>query len=316
MMKGQWTCPACGFKNKAENVVCGGYGRLGCKQKPPRPWLCACGMENKSEWKVCGGNGGGGCRAAKPKEEITTEMGGGPANQPPPDQQSWLCQCGFLNRPSNTYCGGTGPMGCKKQRAESETQPMEFGMMAEQRRLGNTKGQREAKGIAKGYDSKLVCNDYLKGKCDRGDRCKFEHIEGAEGIEATEKDKARQDKREPWLCTCGFQNRPSNLVCGGTGEKGCKMPMPTPPGAQELALEATFLMQQQLQELQQALFAGINPYALYSLQQQMGSAGAGQWQCDSCGTLNSPGSATCSMGCVASGSREPPRAARSRSPYR
>ena len=25
-----------------------------------------------------------------------------------------------------------------------------------------------------------------------------------------------------WSCTCGFQNRPQNAVCGGTGPLGCK----------------------------------------------------------------------------------------------
>eukprot|EP00930_Biecheleria_cincta_P035035 TRINITY_DN24135_c0_g1_i1.p1 TRINITY_DN24135_c0_g1~~TRINITY_DN24135_c0_g1_i1.p1 ORF type:complete len:491 (-),score=94.91 TRINITY_DN24135_c0_g1_i1:5-1477(-) len=36
----------------------------------------------------------------------------------------------------------------------------------------------------------------------------------------------RRDEGKPWLCACGFQNRPTNLICGGYGDKhlGCKQP--------------------------------------------------------------------------------------------
>eukprot|EP01062_Namystynia_karyoxenos_P039337 TRINITY_DN2861_c1_g1_i1.p1 TRINITY_DN2861_c1_g1~~TRINITY_DN2861_c1_g1_i1.p1 ORF type:complete len:1390 (+),score=340.63 TRINITY_DN2861_c1_g1_i1:501-4172(+) len=29
-----------------------------------------------------------------------------------------------------------------------------------------------------------------------------------------------------WLCPCGFKNRPLNVICGGNGSMGCKMPRP------------------------------------------------------------------------------------------
>ena len=38
----------------------------------------------------------------------------------------------------------------------------------------------------------------------------------------------QQDSSEskPWLCACGFSNRPINHVCGGTGPLGCKAHRP------------------------------------------------------------------------------------------
>lgn len=33
-------------------------------------------------------------------------------------------------------------------------------------------------------------------------------------------------KPEDWVCDCGFRNKASNEVCGGTGPMGCNSPKP------------------------------------------------------------------------------------------
>ena len=35
---------------------------------------------------------------------------------------------------------------------------------------------------------------------------------------------SRLEESMPWLCICGFSNRSTNSVCGGTGPLGCKGP--------------------------------------------------------------------------------------------
>lgn len=40
---------------------------------------------------------------------------------PQPKTCGWICDCGFKNRAVNRVCGGTGPMGCKKDRPAGDS---------------------------------------------------------------------------------------------------------------------------------------------------------------------------------------------------
>jgi len=125
-----WEC-ACGFKNRSQNMLCGGWGQKGCKMglkpglskiefndncqvKPPLPdgpWLCPCGFVNRRAGNaVCGGIGGKlGCKKPKPAVSPQGYYIGG-LHSP----THWQCICGFKNAAANSVCGGVhGEMGCK-----------------------------------------------------------------------------------------------------------------------------------------------------------------------------------------------------------
>jgi len=56
----KWTCTECGFRNSANNLVCGGRGNLGCKAS----------REMSSADTVCGGMGKLGCKAPLPSKKL------------------------------------------------------------------------------------------------------------------------------------------------------------------------------------------------------------------------------------------------------
>jgi len=47
---------------------------------------------------------------------------------------------------------------------------------------------------------------------------------------------AAKPKPGPWVCNCGFKNKSSNQVCGGSGPIGCKQPRPVQIGGKPLEL--------------------------------------------------------------------------------
>lgn len=92
---GPWICDRCGFKNRAQNAICGGVGGLGCQV--PRSRL-------NGEVQV----------QVQPRQCA-------PVPGTPAAEGSWVCPtCGFNNRAANTLCGGRGHLGCKAPRPEAE----------------------------------------------------------------------------------------------------------------------------------------------------------------------------------------------------
>lgn len=135
---GPWMCGACGFKNSPNNQVCGGSGPMGCKAPAPHggmpmyaePMMCFKG-KGKMDFGAMKGNGkgkGGGkgewkCEACgfnnKPQN---TQCGGtGPMGCNALKPSDWLCDCGFVNKPHNLVCGGEGgKLGCKAPKPDDE----------------------------------------------------------------------------------------------------------------------------------------------------------------------------------------------------
>lgn len=110
----RWHCTQCGFWNKPTNRVCGGTGPMGCKAARPEtvdPFLQAQALwaaQQAAANARAGGAAGDpdpGVRVARPQSD---------------DSDSWVCDCGFMNSSKNVQCGGKGPLGCKKARAEQE----------------------------------------------------------------------------------------------------------------------------------------------------------------------------------------------------
>lgn len=117
---GTWTC-RCGFSNRANNLVCGGGGDLGCKAA--KEWICgSCTFVNRNSNAVCGGiTGTLGCKAPNPEGQPAC-VAARPASQ-------WACVCGFMNKALNSVCGGSGPLGCKLPRptaTEATTKPTDL----------------------------------------------------------------------------------------------------------------------------------------------------------------------------------------------
>lgn len=108
----------------------------------------------------------------------------------------WQCPCGFKNKAMNSVCGGGGPMGCKAPRGQS----LEG--------VGYGPARRKAAGSAGAASAGAAANPYLRG----------EPVSLAQSAAGT------------WECSgCNFKNKPSNILCGGTGPMGCKLPGPFAP---------------------------------------------------------------------------------------
>jgi len=218
---GQWLCAACGFKNRAQNDVCGGAGPMGCKS--PRDdaggdggdfveeaasdggeWVCPCGFTNRAVNTVCGGvNGklgckaprGGGAAPAYAKGGGKAFKGGGGGCVGGGGGGEWMCSCGFKNRAGNEVCGGNGPMGCKNPPPAAAP----------------------ARGAKRSFTNMMM--DYMVGGGGKGGKsfggCFAPAPSAAPGI-------------GEWICDCGFKNKDRNEVCGGAGPMGCKAPRPAP----------------------------------------------------------------------------------------
>jgi len=208
-----WIC-ACGFQNRASNLMCGGFGdkNLGCKKprqdvdvtSAEKPWLCACGFQNRPTNKVCGGYGNKmGCGEARREKDGVA--------LPPTDD--WVCECKFVNRQRNLICGGNGEgLGCKKPKPGviPGITSTDDGWVCDcgfQNSLGN-----KACGGVKG---------------DRG--CGKPRMTGVWEEPSIFKGKGSlvgaADVSQDWQCLfCGFQNFAKNNVCGGDKPgMGCKM---------------------------------------------------------------------------------------------
>lgn len=210
-----WIC-ACGFQNRASNLICGGYGdkNLGCKKprqdvdvtSAEKPWLCACGFQNRPTNKVCGGYGNKmGC--GEPRREKD--------GVPLPPSDDWVCECKFVNRQRNLICGGNGQgLGCKKPKPGviPGITSTDDGWICEC-----------------GFQNSLANKVCGGAKGDRG--CGKPRMGGGFAETASWKGPGgglvgSADTSQDWQCGfCGFQNFAKNSVCGGDKPgMGCKMP--------------------------------------------------------------------------------------------
>eukprot|EP00931_Biecheleriopsis_adriatica_P054209 TRINITY_DN3187_c0_g1_i1.p1 TRINITY_DN3187_c0_g1~~TRINITY_DN3187_c0_g1_i1.p1 ORF type:complete len:293 (+),score=44.72 TRINITY_DN3187_c0_g1_i1:55-933(+) len=291
----QWECPACAFKNKLSNQVCGGTGPMGCKTPMPSvgksvskgvakggallskggaEWSCtSCGFNNKSTNQVCGGTGPMGCKMPKPAApsygpqrtqrlsaasmpyEMPSLGGkgkGGKGKSVQSGTGEWQCPCGFTNKAVNEVCGGNGPMGCKSpkewycgkcgfmNKAMNEVcgGSGSLGCKAPNLALSgetNVKSKGSSKGSSKGDLSAALLTMLTGGSkgvvksfgaewnCAA---CGFKNKATNEVCGGTGPMGCKSPKPSEWLCACGFKNRPSNDVCGGQGPMGCKSPRP------------------------------------------------------------------------------------------
>ncbi|CAK0904726.1 unnamed protein product [Prorocentrum cordatum] len=142
----------------------------------------------------------------------------------PPDghaqDERWHCtQCGFWNKPTNTVCGGTGPMGCKAARPETVDPFLQAqALWAAQQASANARA-----GGASVDPDKWVCecgfaNRLINTVCGGGGPlgCKQQRP-GCVGAARTP-----ADDGDSWTCSCGFVNSAKNVQCGGKGVLGCK----------------------------------------------------------------------------------------------
>lgn len=105
----RWHCTKCGFWNKPVNAVCGGTGPIGCKA--PRPDQLDPFQQAQALFLHQ--------QAAATTRILGGTLVGGSAASASTDAAKWACDaCGFVNRPSNSICGGGGPLGCKRPRPD------------------------------------------------------------------------------------------------------------------------------------------------------------------------------------------------------
>lgn len=126
---------------------------------------------------------------------------------------TWICSCGFANKPQNTQCGGNGPMGCKEARPFYHNTSID----------GTTSWRCEC-----GYLNR-ASNDVCGGIGTRG--CKKERPQDMQQPNADTSSSGQvpvtSNPKEPdWKCECGFVNKFRNHKCGGNGILGCKSPRP------------------------------------------------------------------------------------------
>jgi len=249
-----WLC-SCGFKNKAQNDLCGGRGPLGCDAPRPEDWTCLCGFRNRGDNEKCGGNGPMGCNRQKKFQQdqqlsqiIFTPTVFGPrvysASHIDDSSQKWVCtDCGFKNAQSNLVCGGIGKLGCKKTRGETSpdivyNKPQIFG--------------------------EAVCPVVT---VDGG---------GAGG--------------ETWTCSaCRFRNVASNTVCGGRGKLGCKAQRPAQNVVYVVAYQQPDTSRQENSwQCQQCGFQNRenNEFCGGKGPLGCGASGPGGWRCSTCGFQN------------------------------
>lgn len=187
---------------------------------------------------------------------------------------SWSCSCGFVNKPTNEQCGGNGPMGCNAPRPSGGggkglrgiSPALKGGSTGPS---GGNYGAIRTKGMANGggkgaspygaaTGGKWPClhcgfqnspmNEVCGGKGPMGCKAPNPKAQAAPAVEYqwvqipvavggnSGKGKGGGPPADRWTCTCGFNNRPNNDVCGGAnGTLGCKQPRPenawssTPP---------------------------------------------------------------------------------------
>jgi len=146
--------------------------------------------------------------------------GGGWGAGGSPTDERWHCtQCGFWNKPTNTVCGGTGPMGCKAARPETVDPFLQAqALWAAQQASANARA-----GGASVDPDKWVCecgfaNRLINTVCGGGGPlgCKQQRP-GCVGAARTP-----ADDGDSWTCSCGFVNSAKNVQCGGKGVLGCK----------------------------------------------------------------------------------------------
>merc|ERR550534_2764216 len=93
----KWTCSECGFRNSANNLVCGGRGNLGCKASRE---LSSPDIVYQTE--------------AIPTAAVYPQI---IVESPSTDGKTWNCEsCGFRNVAKNEVCGGRGTLGCKAEK--------------------------------------------------------------------------------------------------------------------------------------------------------------------------------------------------------
>ncbi|CAE7587994.1 SIS8 [Symbiodinium sp. CCMP2456] len=235
-----WVCE-CGFRNRDSNVVCGGFGKLGCKK--PRPSsqhedLPQHPGRNLHADAVLTETPAGPALDVSPPDDLELKLLSllqrEPESQPPlhatdatdtkdsqilgnaavqslpsqstPEMLEWTCQCGFRNRASNAVCGGTGRLGCGLPRPGSFQTP------------GAGSGSSPSPQPAKpAKPAKLqVAPVHAEATAEEPEK-----VAGS-GSQATA---TATVPGGAWVCTsCGWRNQACNDVCGGVGRLGCKAP--------------------------------------------------------------------------------------------
>ncbi|CAK0904729.1 unnamed protein product, partial [Prorocentrum cordatum] len=142
----------------------------------------------------------------------------------PPDghaqDERWHCtQCGFWNKPTNTVCGGTGPMGCGQA---GDGRPLSAGPGA----VGCAAGLGERQGWRRLRRSRQVgLRVRLRQSADQ--HCLWRTGGGPLGCKQQRPGcvgaaRTPADDGDSWTCSCGFVNSAKNVQCGGKGVLGCK----------------------------------------------------------------------------------------------
>lgn len=118
----RWHCTQCGFWNKPTNTVCGGTGPMGCKAARPEtvdPFLQAQALWAAQQAAASARAAGDAWPQPADYQDPQQPQAGVRVARPQADDgDSWVCDCGFVNSAKNVQCGGKGPLGCKKARAE------------------------------------------------------------------------------------------------------------------------------------------------------------------------------------------------------
>lgn len=257
----QWACSSCGFNNRPSNEVCGGAGPLGCKtpkaalggdveggsgsfagllQMGVGDWFCNCGFRNRASNDVCGGfSGTMGCKA--PKSEAPGIGSFGASRKPRNSAASspyaaalkgadrgpgqWQCSaCGFNNRGSNEICGGGGHLGCKLSRADGGGAGTDSGMANLLQDAGMASLLQDSGMANLLQDAGGMATLLQAPGMDNGMATLLQALSGAKGGIGLG---GSSNGLKTWKCTvCGFMNKASNLVCGGSGPIGCKANKP------------------------------------------------------------------------------------------
>lgn len=223
-----WLCLQCGFMNKAGNQYCGGNGEMGCKMPAPgnaeglaqlaaafqmvhtseqaRLQLELAQLAQLEQYSMMG-------------YDASTGSAGAFTGVVAQQDERWHCiQCGFWNRPSNTVCGGAGPMGCKADKPAQldPFQQAQAAWLAQQAALRNSEDKwccehcgffnRQTNTIC-GGGGPLGCKQTRPGfeRCGKG-----------------KNPRPFADDGDSWVCDCGFVNTRNNTQCGGNGPLGCK----------------------------------------------------------------------------------------------
>ena len=143
----------------------------------------------------------------------------------------WVCECGFRNRDSNVVCGGFGKLGCKKPRPQSQqedlTQHPGLSLQADVVLTETPAGPALDVSPPDDLELKLLSllqrEPELQPPLDATDTTDSQ-ILGNAAVQLLPSQSTPEMLE--WTCQCGFRNRASNAVCGGTGRLGCGLPGP------------------------------------------------------------------------------------------